>query len=691
MSFSNKFNIGICLIFLTFFISYVEAADNNPRAYKPEGVARPSEYYNYVEKEMCNVTVPESADLFEKVSSAVLGDGSVLPGKQYGNDLLFPNAPMVGEASAVVYRSGHEVFAKAAELIRNARKEVLIQTFFLDGVSAGPVKYIYPAIEDLYLKKKAEFDSLSPEQQKNFKPIRVVFIFDIIGTEVHLNLYQIQDLQRGAGMVTKIKNEMAKYDEKRATGVMTGTGECFDIAFCMKKREMDPRVMLFLVAAHRHKSLRSVTHAKTFAIDRQVGIVTGINMVNYHFSNELNPESVKQELMVDHGFLVTGQIAYRMAENIYNLLWKNTPTKNNPLNATKKDNGYTSLYSTNLLNYIQTNTKEDPFSINNPENMFNGNIAEGAEMWRSLNPGLIKLVPNRFPVRAIMAGRDSNDDVKSNHPEALMNTYAITPQNRAFGGVFKYAKKEINMTTPSFNSLGFKSFVLEAVKNGVTVNLLLSKNYQDYNDPFQEMGKNSRAVKTTLEEIKVEMAKMNPNPGKTMGSFNVNWFVTRAGFLSGKRPGERYENRIVVNEIFYNHNHTKFLCADGQVAIIGSANLDEQSWFNSREFNMVVEGPMVVKTWCNKVFKEDYLRGKEYGEKRWSGEYCWRDDQCSTGNCLKGVEGGVVSKSIFTLYQGRCVPGDKTGRKGEYCEQDVHCQSGKCNVVKEFTARNNCQ
>lgn len=687
MSLSYRSRLGIYLILLNIFNTSVFGQDRNPKAYKEEGVARSNAYYNYVEKEMCNQAVPESADLFEKVSSAVMGDGSVLPGKQYGSDLLFPNAPIVGEASANVYRNGHEVFAKAGELIRNAKREVLIQTFFLDGVSTGPVKYIYPAIEDLYLKKKVEFDSLSPEQQKNFRPVRVVFIFDIIGTQQHLNLYQLQDLQRGAGMKIKIKNEMAKYDEKRAKGVMTGTGECFDIAFCLKKREMDPRVMLFLVAAHRHKSLRSVSHVKTFVVDRQVGIVTGINMVNYHFANELNPDSIKQELMVDHGFLVTGQIAYRMAENSYNLLWKNTPTKNNPLNSTEKDNGYTNLYSTNLLNYIQTNTQEDPFSLNNPENMFDPNFAKGADIWRSFNPGLINLVPNRFPVKAILAGRDSNDDVKSLHPDALMQTYAVTPQNRAFGGVFKYAKKEINITTPSFNSLGFKDFILGAVRNGTTVNLLLSKNYQDYNDPFQEMGKNSRAIKTTLNELKAEMAKMSPNPGKTMGSFNVNWFVTRAGFLSGKRPGERYENRIVVNEIFYNHNHTKFLCADGQVAIIGSANLDEQSWFNSREFNLVVEGPEVVKSWCNKVFKEDYLRGKEYGEKRWSGEYCWRDDQCSTGECLTG---GLVAKSVFTKYQGRCVPKAGTGRRGEYCELDNHCQNGKCNIVKEFTAKNNC-
>ncbi len=683
-------NLGKTIILLSFLINPVFAA----RTYKEGETGRSEEYYNYVEKEMCNVTVPDSSDLFEKVASAIMTDGPsnpVLPGKEYGPTLFYPNIPLVGEASLDPLRNGHAVFAKAAELIVNANREVAIQTFFFDGSTTGPVKYIFPAIETLYEKKKREFDSLDPQKQKNYRPIRVLVVFDIIGTHKQLNLTQLQDLQRGMGVRAKIANEMAKYDEKRSKGVITGVGDCFDVNFCLKNREMDPRVMIFQIRAHRHKSLRAVTHAKTFAIDRQVGIVTGINMVEYHFNDEKNPKSAKQELMVDHGFLVTGQIAYRMAENIYNLFWKNTPTPNNPLTNHEKDDGFSDLYSTNIPNYQQTNLKDDLFSINNPENYFDSNFAKGTEIWRSFNPNLINLVPNRSPVKAIFASRDGNDFVRSNHPGEVMETFAVTDQNRAFGGVFKYAKKEINMTTPSFNSLGFKNFVLEAVKNGVTVNLLLSKNYQDYNDQFQEMGKNSRAVRTSLNELKEEMAKAKPNPGKIMGSFNVNWFVTRAGFVSGKRPGERYENRIVLNEMFYNHNHTKFLCADGQVAIIGSTNLDEQSWFNSREFNLVIEGPEVVKSWCNRVFKEDYLRGQEWGEKRWAGQYCWRDKQCASGECLKGIEGGAVSKSIFTLYQGRCVPKKLMGRPGEYCEVDAHCRSGKCNLVKDFTARNNCQ
>jgi phosphatidylserine/phosphatidylglycerophosphate/cardiolipin synthase-like enzyme len=686
--------LNSAVLMTLFFTIFSQTVGAQGKAFK-EGEGGRSEAYNeYVQKEMCNVAVPESADLFDKVAGAIMNEGPsnpILPGKQYGNTLFFPNVPVVGEASMMPLRSGHAVFKKAAELISNAQREILVQTFFFDGSTTGPKQYIFPAIENLYLKKKKEFLSLSPEQQKKFRPIRVIFIFDIIGTQKQLNLTQLQDIQRGVGGRAKIKYEMGRVDQKRATGESTGVGDCFDVAFCLKNREMDPRIMILQIRAHRHKSLRSVTHAKTFVIDRQVGIVTGINMVEYHFNDEMNPSSANQELMVDHGFMVTGQIAYRMAEDIYNLFWKNTPTKQTPLNNYIRDNGYTDLYSTNIPGYEQANSMLDPFSINNPENGFNSNFAQGTEQWRSYNPNLINLVPNRGPVRAIFAGRDSNDDVRGNHPDEVMKTYAVTAQNKAFGGVFRYAKKEINLTTPSFNSLGFKNFVLDAVKNGVSVNMLLSKNYQDYNDKFQEMGKNSRAVQATLSELKEEMAKMKPTQGKAMGSLNVNWFVTRAGFLSGKRPGERFENRIVVNEMFYNHNHTKFLCADGQVAIIGSANLDEQSWYNSREFNLLISGPEVVRAWCNGVFKQDYLNGQEWGEKRWTGQYCWRDGQCATGECLKGIEGGSVSRSIFTLYQGRCVPKEGAGRSGEYCESDNHCQSKKCIVVKDFTARNRCQ
>jgi phosphatidylserine/phosphatidylglycerophosphate/cardiolipin synthase-like enzyme len=36
-------------------------------------------------------------------------------------------------------------------------------------------------------------------------------------------------------------------------------------------------------------------------------------------------------------------------------------------------------------------------------------------------------------------------------------------------------------------------------------------------------------------------------------------------------------------------NHAKFISADGEVAIIGSGNMDQMSWKHSRELNILID------------------------------------------------------------------------------------------------------
>ena len=96
---------------------------------------------------------------------------------------------------------------------------------------------------------------------------------------------------------------------------------------------------------------------------------------------------------------------------------------------------------------------------------------------------------------------------------------------------------------------------------------------------------------------------------KSIGNFNLRWFVTRGNALSGaKKGGKRFtkwDSRVKTK--FYNHNHTKFLTADNQIAIVGSANWDEQSWYNSRELNLLIHGHKITNSLCQKVFKDDFF------------------------------------------------------------------------------------
>jgi phosphatidylserine/phosphatidylglycerophosphate/cardiolipin synthase-like enzyme len=49
-------------------------------------------------------------------------------------------------------------------------------------------------------------------------------------------------------------------------------------------------------------------------------------------------------------------------------------------------------------------------------------------------------------------------------------------------------------------------------------------------------------------------------------------------------------------------SHVKYLSVDGQLAIVGSANLDNQSFSRSREVNVVIDSADVVAAWDTQLF-----------------------------------------------------------------------------------------
>ena len=47
---------------------------------------------------------------------------------------------------------------------------------------------------------------------------------------------------------------------------------------------------------------------------------------------------------------------------------------------------------------------------------------------------------------------------------------------------------------------------------------------------------------------------------------------------------------------------------DGEIAIVGTANLDTQSWNQSRELNLVVLSPEVTRAWDQSVIEGNFAR-----------------------------------------------------------------------------------
>lgn len=508
-----------------------------------------------------------------------------------------------GYGDRKVLRGGNAIFNKMADLIINAESEVLIQTFILNFNGAG-TKIIYDAIVKLEAKRKV---------MNADRPIVVRFLFDIIGSYKGANLFELMGALRNGG-----RKRGSLFKDGKENGD-------YQIEF---PKKLDPKYVRFEIKAHRHSSLRAVNHSKSIVVDRNKSIVMGANFVGYHHSDELIG---KEELMVDHGFLLMGEVTRGLANDFYNLWHKNDG----------KEDGISSEYNGNVPAdelYSYHDEKLGSTEITSWMKTFSKTKLEG--------PYTMGIVGKK----AFGATR-----VKTN---------GENPQNAAFVAALKNAKSHINITSPNLNSKVFMQEMVNAIARNVDINFLISKNYQNYNGPLQEGGTNADAVEWILTQRKELIKKQGED---SVGMFNLRYFVTRGGNLSGKKTGQRYRSSSIITEKFYNHNHTKFFSADNQVAIVGSANMDEQSFYNSRELNVVFDGHILAKKWCQDVFKTDFLRAKRYGDKKWLGEKCYRNNDCKSNRCWNRV-----GKSW------KCIAKKREGLSGGFCDENSQCKSNVC-------------
>ncbi|MEC7182525.1 MAG: phospholipase D family protein, partial [Bdellovibrionota bacterium] len=180
------------------------------------------------------------------------------------------------------------------------------------------------------------------------------------------------------------------------------------------------------------------------------------------------------------------------------------------------------------------------------------------------------------------------------------------PQDQAMISLFKHAKENINFVTPNLNAKPIMNGLMSALKRGVNVNMVMSKNYQDIISMMPGVGgTNYKNVKKMMKELKKFKRK---NPNKKVGKFNMRWFVDRKGRLS--RQFGKTKSKLDKWT-----SHTKYMSVDNQVTVVGSSNMDNQSWYYSRELNIAIDHHEITRKWCNSVFRTDYFRAKPFDPK----------------------------------------------------------------------------
>ena len=160
------------------------------------------------------------------------------------------------------------------------------------------------------------------------------------------------------------------------------------------------------------------------------------------------------------------------------------------------------------------------------------------------------------------------------------------PASQAFFAAFRGAQRVIRILSPHLNDDDVRRELIAALRRGVRVELILSRNFgvQRAKLPFQG-GTNSKNLARLYRRLKDDPAALS--------RLDVRWFSR-----DGQGP-------ILTEET---NSHAKYMSCDGQVTIVGCSNLDEQSFNHSRELNLVIEDANLTAGFDQQVFTPVFAR-----------------------------------------------------------------------------------
>lgn len=166
------------------------------------------------------------------------------------------------------------------------------------------------------------------------------------------------------------------------------------------------------------------------------------------------------------------------------------------------------------------------------------------------------------------------------------NNETHNAQDIAWLTVLDRATTQVSIESPNINDDAFRAAVVRAVGRGVTVRLITSLGFNDKSEDLPSQGgDNMEVVGNLRKEIRASFPQYQDR-------FQLRWY-------------SRYGWDPVVEENS-SADHTKYLTADGNVAVVGSGNMDTASWNLSHEFNVLIDDAGVTSSLDQSLFQPDW-------------------------------------------------------------------------------------
>ena len=201
--------------------------------------------------------------------------------------------------------------------------------------------------------------------------------------------------------------------------------------------------------------------------------------------------------------------------------------------------------------------------------------------------------------------------VTTREAKGHVNNGIENPQDLAWQAVMDGARRNLHIATPNINDDAFRDAVVAAAARGVEVRLITGKGFNKSAENIPSQGGFNREV---VGKLRQRMRRDHP---LRAGNLKICWYSE-----DGVRP-------VVGNG--EGASHTKFLSVDGRIAVVGSGNMDTQSWNHSRELNVLIDDPDAVARIEGAYFTEDWERATCQLVEFWEGNGGSQDLTCSLG------------------------------------------------------------
>lgn len=160
-----------------------------------------------------------------------------------------------------------------------------------------------------------------------------------------------------------------------------------------------------------------------------------------------------------------------------------------------------------------------------------------------------------------------------------INNDPDTPASQGFLAAMESAQHHIHIMSPNMNDDLVVDALLAAAERGVKVRVILSLGYEDFSESLPFQGGNNSEVVTGLF--------YDATP-KQLANLAVRWYSKNGVDAVRGNAAEA--------------SHLKYLSIDDQFYIVGSSNMDTQSWNHSREVNLGIDSASLTPQTDETVF-----------------------------------------------------------------------------------------